>query len=173
MHRTRKALLAAALTGATLVTFVVTADKAPAVLNDPSAGTISSVSMHLDGYEIASFSRCIGLGSESEVVASSQSGSTGEVILKSLPGKAKPGRTVCERGLTSSLELAAWRELAATGQLAAMKDVSVTMYNQLHEPTYRWHLSQTWPAELTNFFENGVGREIVTFVHQSAQRVSP
>lgn len=173
MQRVRRALLAAAVAGGSLVTFVVTADQAPAALPDPSSDVISRVSMLIDGQEIAAFSRCLGLGSESEVVTSQQSGPNGEVIIRQLP-KPKASRTVCERSITSSLELASWREAVEQGDMAAaVKDVSVVMYNQTGSPIYRWLLSDTWPVELTNFFDNGTGREIVTFVHQGSQRVAP
>ncbi|HYH51847.1 MAG TPA: hypothetical protein VEG38_20065, partial [Acidimicrobiia bacterium] len=96
MHRARKALLAAAVAGGSLVTFVMTADQAPAALPDPSSNTVSRVSMQIAGQDIAVFTRCIGLGSESEVVTLNQSGPTGEVIQRHL-AKPKPARTVCER----------------------------------------------------------------------------
>jgi len=173
MQRARKALLAATVTAGSLATFVVTADKAPAALPDASSNTIARVSMQIDGHEIAAFTRCIGLGSESEVVTSSQAGPTGEVIQRHL-AKPKPARTVCERPLSGSTELASWRELVDYGDMAAAaKNVSVTMYNVTGAPTYRWHLSQTWPAELTNVFEAGIGREVVSFVHHGSQRVAP
>ena len=173
MHRARKALLAAAVAAGSLVTFVLTADQAPAALPDPGSSAISRVSMQIDGHEIAAFTRCIGLGSESEVVTSSQAGPTGEVIVRYM-AKPRPARTVCERPLTSSIELAAWRALVDSGDMAAAtKNVSVIMYNEAGSPIYRWQLSQTWPAELTNVFEGGTGREVVSFVHQGSQRVAP
>jgi phage tail-like protein len=171
-HRARKALLAAALTGGSLVTFVVTANKAPAQVADPAASTVTRVAMVIDGTEIATFSRCLGLGTESEVIPPTGD-PTKEATFKSQP-KPTVKRTVCERPLTDSRALAAWRETVDQGQMTgARKSASVVMYNQANTPIYRWWLTDTWPAELTNYFENGVGREIVTFVYEASQRVSP
>jgi phage tail-like protein len=165
----RKAALVAAVIGAPLVGLVAVPTLVEAALSEPEP--VTRVSLTVDGFEIAGFSRCIGLGSESEVETAPPSEE--EVIFKHLPGPTT-GRTVCERAVTSNLELATWRDTVLLGDMqAAAKDVSITMYAVDGEPQLRWHLTKAWPSGLTYLFEDGFGREVVTFAYESAHRVAP
>ena len=166
----RKALVAAAVLGIPLLGIVAVPALVEAAISDPQP--VTRVSLTLDGYELASFSRCIGLGSESEVESAPAAAGDEETILRRLPGPTS-GRTVCERALTRNIELAAWRDAVVLGDIAAArKSVSITMFDAAGEPQFRWHLENAWPAGLTNIFENGVGREVVTFAYEFVQRVS-
>jgi phage tail-like protein len=165
----RKALAAVAVVAAPLVGIFAVPALVEAATSEPEP--VARVSLTIDGYELASFSRCIGLGSESEVTDAPAE--EGEVILRRLPGPTT-GRTVCERTLGRNIEMASWRELVVLGDVAAAsKDVSITMYDASGTPQYRWHLTHAWPSGLTNVFgADGMGREIVTFAYEMAQRVA-
>jgi phage tail-like protein len=168
MFGRRKAVVAAAVI-APLVGILAVPALVQAAISEPHP--VARVSLTIDGYELASFSRCIGLGSESTVEPAPASDD--EIIFKNLPGETT-GRTVCERGLTSSIQLAAWRDAVVLGDMAAArKSVSITMYDTAGDPQFRWHLTDAWPSGLTNLFDqDGMGREVVTFTYEFAQRVS-
>lgn len=165
----RKAVVAAAVI-VPLLGIVAVPAVVQAVTSEPRP--VARVSLTIDGYELASFSRCIGLSTESTVEPAPTSDE--EVIYKRLPGETT-GRTVCERGLTNSMELAVWRDTVVLGDMAAArKSASITMYDTAGEPQFRWHLEHAWPSGLTNLFDqNGMGREVVTFTYESIQRVAP
>jgi phage tail-like protein len=134
MFGRRKILVAAAVLGLPLLGLVAAPTLVGAVISEPEPVTL--VSLTIDGHELGRFSRCVGLGSESEVINSTTGGEE-EVILKRLPGPTS-GRTVCERAITRNIELAAWRELVVLGDIAAArKSVSITMYSAKGEPQFR------------------------------------
>ena len=170
MFGRRKILVAVAVLGVPLLGLVAVPTLVEAAIPGPPQ-PVTHASLTIDGIELARFSRCVGLGSESEVINSATSGE--EVILKRLPGPTS-GRTVCERAITRNIELAAWRELVVLGDIAAArKSASITMYGATGEPQFRWHLSNAWPSGLTYLFgDDGMGREVVTFTAEIVQRVS-
>lgn len=109
------------------------------------------VELTIDGHSLAVFSRCL-IAQDVEALR----------------------EVTCERGLTRNIELAAWHELVALGDVAAAeKSFTLTMYDTAGEPVARWHVTDGYPTELTNYFdEDGYGREIVTLGGELIQRVS-
>lgn len=167
----RKAIAAVAVITAPVLGILAVPTLVEAALSN-DIQPVARVALTIDGYDLAIFERCIGLGSESEVDTSPTQGDE-EVILRRLPGDTT-GRTVCEGPLTNSMELAAWREAVVLGDLAAaVKDVSVVMYRADGEPQFRWHLENAWPSGLTHMFEDGTGSQIVTLTYDNVQRVAP
>jgi phage tail-like protein len=156
---------------ATTASVTVLAGAAWAPSSTGPTTTVASAHLVVDGVELATFSRCVGLGSTTEVVEF-RSGTGGGTQL--IPGDTTSDGMVCERGLTSSMVLASWREAVEGGTVSATKDATITMYDATGAPVLRWFLDGAWPSQLTNYFdEAGVGREIVTFESSHTQRVAP
>ncbi len=145
--------------------------------NQPNdAITAARFSITIDGYEIASFSELQGITTEVEPVELMES-TDNEVILKKLPGKAKPATLVLKRGKNSSMELWAWHEAVLMGDIvAARKSCSLVMYSTDGKPVARYHLEHAWPSKLEvgalKAGSSEVLMETVTIVSERIQRVS-
>jgi phage tail-like protein len=146
----------------------------PSQPND--AITAARFSITIDGYEIAAFSELQGITTEVEPVELMES-TDNEVILKKLPGKAKPATLVLKRGKNSSMELWAWHEAVLMGDIvAARKSCSLVMYDTAGKPVARYHLEHAWPSKLEigalKAGSSEVLMETVTIVSERIQRVS-
>ncbi|GAB3459408.1 phage tail protein [Actinophytocola sediminis] len=145
--------------------------------NQPNdAITAARFSITIDGYEIAAFSELQGITTEVEPVELLES-TDNEVILKKLPGKAKPATLVLKRGKNSSMELWAWHEAVLMGDIvAARKSCSLVMYDTAGKPVARYHLEHAWPSKLEigalKAGSSEVLMETVTIVSERIQRVS-
>jgi phage tail-like protein len=146
----------------------------PSQPND--AITAARFSITIDGYEIAAFSELQGITTEVEPVELMES-TDNEIILKKLPGKAKPATLVLKRGKNSSMELWAWHEAVLMGDIvAARKSCSLVMYDTSGKPVARYHLEHAWPSKLEigalKAGSSEVLMETVTIVSERIQRVS-
>lgn len=145
--------------------------------NQPNdAITAARFSITIDGYEIAAFSELQGITTEVEPVELMES-TDNEVILKKLPGKAKPATIVLKRGKNSSMELWAWHEAVLMGDIvAARKSCSLVMYSTDGKPVARYHLEHAWPSKLEigalKAGSSEVLMETVTIVSERIQRVA-
>jgi phage tail-like protein len=138
--------------------------------------TAARFSITIDGYEIAAFSELQGITTEVEPVELMES-TDNEVILKKLPGKAKPATLVLKRGKNSSMELWAWHEAVLMGDIvAARKSCSLVMYDTSGKPVARYHLEHAWPSKLEigalKAGSSEVLMETVTIVSERIQRVA-
>lgn len=141
---------------------------------DTTPTTFSGMTLSVDGVEMARFTRCLGLGTKTEVVKYEFVDKTGRKGVSLQPGNSEPGRIVCERGLSSDLTLAAWRDVVLQGDAAAArKNATFVLYNSVGAPAARWNATNMWPSELTNYFSSSTGREVVTFVSETTTRVAP
>jgi hypothetical protein len=126
------------------------------------AQTATRVALTIDGFEIASFSKV------DEVTSS--------IKLPRVDGKAaqlEPIRIVLERTATNSVELASWHRQATTQLTGYRRDASLTLFNDLGEPTLKIFLEKAWPAEYHLEQQDGQVVERVTLTATSIQRVAP
>lgn len=128
----------------------------------------------IDGHSLAVFSELVGISSAVEVVDAISASPT-ETILKKLPGKRTPPTVTLKRGMTRSIEMAAWHELVILGDIAAArKSCSLTMFDAKGDPVARYHLTDAWPqkVEIEVADTSGVLMETVTMTCDFIQRVS-
>jgi phage tail-like protein len=177
-----RTLLAALLGGVILVAGAVGAwTSASQGAGAPIGNPIDPLSaarfeLSIDGHSIAVFSKLEGIVSgfdrnELEVVTR-----RGEPELK-IPGKRMPQTITLSRGMTGSIELAAWHELVILGDVAAARrNVSLTMYDTTGDPVARYHLTNAWPSKLEiGGLSAGASQlilETVTLSAEFIQRVS-
>jgi phage tail-like protein len=105
----------------------------------PAGGALnaSRFSISIDGTEIASFSELQGITTSVQVPTSS----TGPLT--------KSATVVLTRGMTRSIEMAAWHELVILGDVAAArKNVSIIAYGADGKPVARYHLTAAWPSKI-------------------------
>ena len=109
--------------------------------------TAARFELSIDGHSLASFSELGGLVSgfereDLELV-------TREGDTQVVPGKRNPPTVTLKRGMTRSLEMAAWHELVLLGDVAAaQKNVTLTMLDAKGDPVARWHLTNAWPSKI-------------------------
>jgi len=165
------ALLAAAALGAwTSASQGATPDESPIAA--------SRFGISVDGVQLAIFSELAGISSGIDAEDIEWVSSRDGTVTVKLPGKRTPPTVTLTRGLTRSLELSAWHELVMLGDVAARKNVTLTMFNDAGEPVARYHLENAWPAKLETRglkAEDGSSAliETVTLVCDHLRRVSP
>ncbi len=141
---------------------------------DTTPTTFGGMTLSVDGVEVVRFTRCLGLGTKTEVIEYRSGDENGVQQVSSLPGDSKPGLIVCERGLSSDLTLASWRDIVVQGDTAvARKNATFVVHDSAGAPVARWNAVNIWPSELTNYFAASTGREVVTFVSETTTRVAP
>ena len=137
----------------------------------------SRFSLTIDGYEIATFNKLLGISSEAE--ASEYWETSGDnVTVNKLPGKFKPPSITLKRSANGSLELWSWHESVRTGQMnAARRSASLTMFNSEGKPVAKYWLEKAWPSkvELVGVKAGSTNAlvETVTLTAEYIQRVAP
>lgn len=99
--------------------------------------TVSRFAISMGGAEIASFSELQGI--------------TTSVQLPALPTGAliRSATVVLTRGMTRSIEMAAWHELVLLGDVAAARrNVSIIAYGPDGKPVARYNLTAAWPSKV-------------------------
>ena len=109
---------------------------------------ITVFTLTVDGRQVASFADLVSLTSGAD--PSTLVSTSGEKIVKTLlPSNRMPDSVVLRRGLSDSLELAAWHDLVLDGDVAgARKNATLTMYQSDGTPVARYHLENAWPSKI-------------------------
>ncbi len=133
--------------------------------------------LELDGITEALFRECSGLSTENQVIESYQSTKDGKQILKKYPGPLKFGDISLKRGVTSEMNLWAWRKQVEDGKVEeARKNGSIVLYDQANIEVARWNFVNGWPSKVTGPSLNASGNEIaveeLTIVHEGLERAS-
>ncbi len=121
------------------------------------------------------FQKCTGFGSEHEVIEQWGCGPRGAVNIK-IPGNIKWNHITLSKGLTSSVQMWEWLDQVATGgRKKALRNGTITMYNQAGTAIARWEFINAWPVKLTGPSANAAGNEIgieeLEIAHEGYHRV--
>ncbi len=123
------------------------------------------------------FSEVNGLGSESEVIEQKVVTEKGVEIVKKIPGRLKWGDITLKRGITSNLDMWAWRQKVEEGKINdARKNGSIVMFDQALAEKARWNFVNGWPSKITGPVpksdSNEIGIEELTITHEMIKRVT-
>ena len=111
----------------------------------------NAVSLEVEGQFTTYVTGAVGVGSESEVIEHKVVDQTGQEIIRKIPGRLKYLDITMERGITSNLDLARWRELVETGRVEdARGDIVVTAFDMRLSPIAVWNGTECWPLRLEN-----------------------
>lgn len=117
--------------------------------------------VEVQGKLLGAFREASGLTSESEKIEYKASGPKGEEITISQPGRTKYPDIVLKRGLTSNLDMQAWRkEIEDGGFKDARKNGSIVLYDQSHAELARWNFENAWPVKLEGPSLNSGNNEV-------------
>ena len=174
-----RTLVAALLAGAILVAAAIGAwtssSQGAAAPPGGDALTAARFELTVDGHSLAVFSELVGISSAVDI-ENVRLDTNRKHKLKKLPGKRTPPTVTLKRGMTRNIELAAWHELVILGDVAARKNVTLTMYDVTGDPVVRYHLTNAWPSKLEigalKAGASSVLTETVTLVAEFIQRVS-
>ncbi|MCA9826768.1 MAG: phage tail protein, partial [Dehalococcoidia bacterium] len=123
------------------------------------------------------FTEVSGLGSENEVIEHKVINEKGTEVVMKIPGRLKWENIVLKRGITSNMDIWAWRKLVEDGNVAdARKNGTITMYNQQLAAVAQWSFENAWPVKVTGpsvkSDSTELGVEELTLAHEFIERTS-
>ncbi len=117
--------------------------------------------VEVQGKLLGAFREATGLTSESEKIEYKASGPRGEEITITQPGRTKYPDIVLKRGLTSNMDMHAWRKEIEDGKFkGSQKNGSIVLYDQQHTEVARWNFEGAWPLKLEGPGLNSANNEI-------------
>jgi phage tail-like protein len=122
------------------------------------------------------FTECSGLGSENEVIEHKVVTEKGTEVVMKIPGRLKWENITLKRGITSVMDIWAWRKEVESGQVeSARRDGSIIMFDQTLKEVARWNFLRAWPVKVTGpqpkSDSNEIGVEELTIAHEYIERV--
>jgi phage tail-like protein len=136
-----------------------------------------SFAIEVQGVIEGFFSEVSGLGSETEVAEHKVVTKNGKTeVVRKIPGRNKWGDITLKRGITSIMDVWAWRKKVEDGDIqGARKNGSIMMMNQSGDIVAQWDFVNAWPSKVTGpsiqADSNALGVEEMTLVHEGITRV--
>lgn len=142
---------------------------------DPLVGFHFAV--EIQGVITGYFTECSGLGSENEIIEHKVVNEKGVEVVMKIPGRLKWENIVLKRGITSNMDIWAWRKMVEDGNVASARhDGSIIMYDQSLTEVARWNFENAWPLKVTGPTPKADGNEIgveeLTIAHEFIERVN-
>jgi phage tail-like protein len=100
--------------------------------------------VEIDGVQVAGFSECSGLSTETDVIEYREGNERGGV--RKLPGLSKYTNIVLKRGFTRSRELWNWRKVVIDGGVER-RSGAIVLLGENHVPVARFQFREGWPAK--------------------------
>jgi phage tail-like protein len=121
------------------------------------------------------FTEISGLGSENEIVEQKVVTDKAIQVIKKIPGRLKFTDVTLKRGVTSQMDIWAWRKMVEEGNTqGARKNATITMYDQSLHAVAEWNLENAWPVKVTGpslqADSNALGIEEVVITFESMKR---
>lgn len=131
----------------------------PTRATDPLVGF--SFSLDVQGTISGYFTEISGLGSESEIVEHKVTSPEGRDIIQKIPGRTKYTDVTLKRGVTSSMDIWAWRKKVEDGDIVgARKNGTITMYDQAMTAVAKWNIIRCWPTKISGPSMNSDGSSV-------------
>jgi phage tail-like protein len=99
--------------------------------------------IEIDGINRAAFHECSGFNSTIDVIEHREGGA---ITPSKLPGQVKYGNVTLKRGITDDVQLYAWHQGAAAGNVER-RNGSIVLRDRLGEETARWNFFEAWPTK--------------------------
>lgn len=145
----------------------------PARGSDPLIGF--SFSLDISGKIQGYFTEVSGLGSETEIVEHKVTDPSGRDLIQKIPGRSKFSDITLKRGITSAMDMWAWRKQVEDGDIGGARvNGTITMYDQSLTPIAKWDFTNGWPVKITgpsiSSDSNAFGVEELTITHEMLVR---
>jgi len=96
------------------------------------------------------FTEIGGLGSETEIVEHKIVNDKGLDSVQKIPGRLKWGDITLKRGITSIMDMWAWRKMVEDGNIVgARANGSIIMLNESLAPVAQWDFTNGWPSKVS------------------------
>ena len=143
----------------------------PAIRKDPHA--IAFFRVEIDSIDSASFRKCSGLKTESEVFEY-QEGGDNETVRK-LIGPTKAANIVLTKGFVSDPALFKWRDDIATSgtKKIARRNGSVVALSASGTEVGRWNFQKAWPVrwEMSDF-DSSTGQALCEILELAVEKLT-
>jgi phage tail-like protein len=100
--------------------------------------------LQIDNVEVAGFSECSGLTTETDVVEYRNGNE--ETFVRKLPGLRKYTNIVLKRGYTQSRDLWNWRKTVLDGA-TERQGGSIVLLDEKRQPALKWTFTEGWPSK--------------------------
>ena len=109
-------------------------------------------SLEIDGCSIAQCSEVNGLVQEVETIQHYENNAQGKLVLKLVPGKAKPVTITLKRFSNSSMDLVQWFAQVQQGDVkSARRNGSIVCYDYNRDKEVaRYNFTNAWPSKITH-----------------------
>ena len=119
-------------------------------LPDPDGSVGHSFGLELDGIDIKQIREVSGLTIEQDVIELKETTPDGDIVVKRLPGRPKPGEVTLTRGLTTDQGFAGWiKEFRSDRTRASRRSGSIVVYDYEGTPVATYSIINAWPRKLT------------------------
>ena len=121
------------------------------------------------------FTEVSGLGSSNETIEHKVVNEKGLEIVMKMPGRLTWDDITLKRGVTSSMDVWAWRQLVVNGDMeGARQNGSIVMYDRNLNEVVRYNFEGGWPSSYTGGDVSSEGDNIIieeiTIVHEGLIR---
>jgi phage tail-like protein len=113
--------------------------------------------VEIDGLEVAGFSECSGLTTETDPIEYRNGDE--DITVRKLPGLKKFTNISLKRGYTQSKELWDWRKTVMDG-MTERKPGAIVLLDEAREPALRWTFREGWPTKLEGPSLNAKNNEV-------------
>ena len=107
-----------------------------------------SFSLEVDGVFSSRLSEVTGLKTERDVVEHKETGPSGAVIVRTLPGPWKSPTVSLTRVLTSDTNFSTWVRESQLGHVVDGRSGAVTVFDQAGAITKKYLFTKAWPRSL-------------------------
>lgn len=126
--------------------------------------------VEIEGVAKAAFTEFSGLQAEVEVMSYEEGGCNDYVHQR--PGRAKLSNVTLKRGMVDSDDVWLWFKAVLQGKFER-KNISVILYDQMHNESKRWNLFRAYPVKWVgpafNVGENTVAIETLELAHEGVE----
>jgi phage tail-like protein len=142
----------------------------------PDLMTTFSFVLEIDSVQLATFRKCSGIESETEIVEYKEATKDGKLIIRKAPGAMKWADITLERRVDGSSDLWNWRKQVIDGDIdGARRNGSIVVKDSQHNEVARWNFESGWPSKYTGAdFDagaNDIAAEKLVITHEGLVRV--
>ncbi|NLT55644.1 MAG: phage tail protein [Actinomycetales bacterium] len=141
----------------------------------PDLLTTFAFTLEIDSVEMATFKKCSGIESETEIVEFKEATKEGRMIIRKAPGAMKWSDITLERRIDNSASLWQWRKQVVDGDIdGARRNGSIVVKDSTNAEVARWNFEAGWPSKYSGAdFDagaNDIAVEKMVITHEGLTR---
>ncbi|BEP13947.1 phage tail protein [Acidothermaceae bacterium B102] len=141
----------------------------------PDLVTTFSFVLEVDSVELATFRKCSGIESETEIIEFKEATKDGGMIIRKVPGAMKWSDITLERRVDGSSALWDWRKQVIGGDIdGGRRHGSIVIKDSKQNEVARWNFENGWPSKYSgaelDAGANDVAAEKLVITHEGLVR---